>query len=270
MTHKFKELISQENVTQYERWFGAIANELLNKTYLKIKNDVYEIIEAEFYVNEPNHPDLFSHSTEDQKQNGMFCFHKHGPSFKEGSYTGLDIAIGNEQRYGGILIRGIRELNSKKIIDGPSNVVSEILKQFGEGKVRDLAKKLDFSIDGNDIKLVATNSRDKELFRSPRVGLTLKRAAKEKVEFLLKEYRYIKYPELTKKGRYWIIASALINGKPLPLSQHISAKFLELLNSGRDKKINLHHFDHHSSRDDLIELYGAIKFQETIRTKIAS
>jgi len=270
MTQKLKELISQDNVSQYEQWFGAIANELLNKTFLKIKNNVYEIIEAEFYVNEPKHPDLFSHSTEDQKQNAMFCFHKHGPSYKEGSYTGLDIAIGNESRYGGILIRGIRELSSKKIIDGPSNVVSEILKEFGEAKVRDLAKKLDFSIDGNDLKLVATNSREKELFRSPRVGLTLKRAAKEKINFLLKEYRFIKYPELTKKGRHWIIAAALVNNIQIPLPYHIAAKFLELLNSGKGKKINLHHYGHHSSRDDLIELYGAVKHQESLRTKIAS
>jgi len=268
MSESLKKILAQKKITDYDQWFTTIAEELLLRTHLKINGISYEIIEIEFYLNSSDHPDIYSHSTEDQKQNGVFCFHKHGPSYKEGSYTGLDIAIGNEKRYGGILIRGLRKITSKKIIDGPSNVVSEILQAFSENKVRDLVKKIDLQVDGIDLQLIEVGGKTIRLLRSPRVGLTLKRAAPEKINFLLKEYRFIKFPELTKKGRHWIIASALIHNYPLSISNHIASRFLEIINNGRSKKVNLHHYGHHSQRDDLIELYGALTVDKT-RTLLA-
>lgn len=268
MSESLKKILAQKKISDYDQWFTTIAEELLFRTHLKINGTPYEIIEIEFYLNSPDHPDIYSHSTEDQKQNAVFCFHKHGPSFKEGSYTGLDIAIGNEKRYGGILIRGLRKITSKKIIDGPSNVVSEILQVFRESKVRDLVRKIDLDISGKDLQLEEVAGKIVKLLRSPRVGLTLKRAAPEKIKFLLKEYRFIKYPELTKKGRHWIIASALIHNYPLSISNHVASRFLDLINNGRSKKINLHHYGHHSQRDDLIELYGALTLDKT-RTLLA-
>lgn len=274
MTQKLKHLIERKKITDYDKWFSTIAEELLLRTHLKIEGRLYEIIEAEFYINEPHHPDLFSHSTEDQTQNGIFYFHKHGPSYREGNYMGLDLAIGNEERFGGILIRGLKDLETKKIIDGPSNVVSEILKRFGAHKVRELVRRIDRSMEGPDLKLVEGKEkvalREVKLFRCPRVGLTLKKSAPEKIEFLIKDYRFLKYPELTKKGRHWIIASALVHNVPLHVPHHTAARFQELLDSGRNKKVDLHHYNHHSTRDDLIELYGAINYQEVIRTKLAS
>lgn len=254
-------LIAKKKIANYDKWFESIAMELFYHTQFKIKQHEYEFIEVEFYVNCTDHPDVFSHSSDDQKQNGTFCFHKMGKSFKEGNYKGLDIAIGNQDRHGGILIRGLRNCKNGEVIDGPSNVVSEILRYYKTSKVRELDAQIDHALDGKDLTIVETKTDAVTLktnqLKTPRVGLTLKRPAPEKTHFLVKDYRYLKYPELTKKGRHWIIASALLKSHLLKLPPSIMIKYETILNAG--KKLEHHRqikLDHESTLNDFIKLYG--------------
>ncbi|KAF9309449.1 hypothetical protein BGZ91_007421 [Linnemannia elongata] len=53
------------------------------------------------------------------------------------------------------------------------------------------------------------------LIKSPRVGLTLKKTDKERVDYLLKEYRYLNIPEQHSKGKPYIILALHRQGKTL-------------------------------------------------------
>lgn len=254
---KFKQLISREKILDYDSWFEEMSTELFFKLRLKIKNKEYEIIEIEFYINEDLHPDTFSHSTAQQKQNGRFCFHQTGNSYREGNYKGVDIAIGNDKRFGGILIRSLKDCSSGRVIEGPSNVVTEILHLFGHQKVRELVSHIDLDITGLDLSLVSSEEDSRKPFRTPRVGLTLKKDTSKKIHFLVKDYRFIKYPDLIKKGKHWIIASDLLKNKKNHSLSNVQLRYFEWLNKGKQhyhfNKINL---GPDSSVRDFIELYG--------------
>ncbi len=252
-------LIQQDKINNYDHWFELMASELFYNCELKLKNKRYEITEIEFYINEPDYPDVFSHSSEDQKLNGQFCFHRLGQSYKEGNYKGVDIAIGNQERFGGILIRALFNLDTLELIEGPSNVVSEILMAFKYKKVRDLVGHIDLAITGSDLQICKRKNAvvTKPLhLKTPRVGLTLKRPAPEKNQFLVKDYRFLKYPEATKKGRHWIIASALLKSHSLKLPGKVSLRYESLINQGQKKKTSEITLNEESSINDFIEFYG--------------
>lgn len=254
---RIRQLISQEKVNNYDSWFEEISRELFFNLRLKIKNNIYEIIEIEFYINEAGHPDVFSHSTSQQKQNGSFCFHQTGKSYREGNYKGVDIAIGNEKRFGGILIRSLKEISGQRIIEGPSNVVTEILSLYGYKKVRELVPHVDLDMEGNDFCLIDFEEKKHKPFRSPRVGLTLKKDCSKKIHFLVKDYRFIKYPDLIKKGKHWIIASELLKSQKGPSLNNVQLKYYEWLTKGKQH----YHFDKinlgpESTIRDFIEFYG--------------
>lgn len=253
----FRKLIATKKIKQHEEWFEAISFELFCCCRLMIKGRIYEIIEVEFYVNENDHPDVFSHSTIDQKQNGFFCFHRTGTAFREGNYKGVDIAIGSPERFGGILIRSLRDEESGRIIEGPSNVVGEILRLYKVHKVRDLVLQVDLNIEGQDLCLVEHAGPSMRPLRTPRVGLTLKKQQQEKIFFLVRDYRFIKYPEMLKKGRHWIIAALLLRSSAHGLPKGLALKYERWLNRGK-------HHQHFGSiklgpdslLSDFVELYG--------------
>lgn len=91
-----------------ENNFDTMANLLLNKSILVINNTEWRISEIEFYYHSNIHPDNYTHKDENQKRNGEWYFHRqNGKSYKGGTYKGLDISCGNENNYGGILLRSI-------------------------------------------------------------------------------------------------------------------------------------------------------------------
>lgn len=99
-----------ENETHDE--FKEIANMLLNKCAIQTKDSIYRITIIEFYWTSDNHKD---NSTYDRRhanpKTGEWFFH----------YSGVDIALENSalNGHGGILIREIFEINSKKHFKGP-------------------------------------------------------------------------------------------------------------------------------------------------------
>jgi hypothetical protein len=100
--------------------FKRIASELMNHWILKIENSHYRITEIEFYFNSNIHNDNYTHSHELQKKTGSWYFHG----------SGVDITFGNENSYGGILIRALYNLDSKIFTYGPIKVVTELFSNF--------------------------------------------------------------------------------------------------------------------------------------------
>jgi len=95
-----------------ETGFEKIAGDLFNHFAIETANGTYRLTEIEFYWHSPSHPDK---STYERKhvdpQAGEWFFH----------YSGVDIALKNNETggYGGILIRGIYNIESKKLYKGP-------------------------------------------------------------------------------------------------------------------------------------------------------
>ncbi len=93
-----------------EEEFKNIAEILFNKYAIETKDHSYRIVELEFYWNSSTHKDK---STYERKyvdpQQGEWFFH----------YSGVDIALRNENGYGGILIRGLQDINSGDFFKGP-------------------------------------------------------------------------------------------------------------------------------------------------------
>ncbi len=254
MNERLKNTILKKSVKDYEAWFDLLAMEILNRHHFRIRKSLYEITEIEFYIYDDEHPDANSHATLMQKTLLQMAFHTHGSSFKEGSYKGVDISLGHKKRFGGILIRGLKSLKDQRIIDGPSKVVDEILLQFKETKVRNLVLKIDGEIGGRDFEFLSSNETHQHLFKCPRVGLSLKKNPDKKIPYLLKNYRYLKYPHLSKKGRPLLIASAIVHNIQLPLSKKVRSAYEVLLKKGAKKKT--FHLTSHSSVSEFIEYYG--------------
>lgn len=95
-----------------EQEFRGIAEILFNNFAIQNKKSVFRLIEIEFYWNSSSHKDK---STYERKYvdpaTGEWFFH----------YSGVDIALKNEETngYGGILIRSIYDMKSKKPFKGP-------------------------------------------------------------------------------------------------------------------------------------------------------
>ncbi|CAG8496623.1 9579_t:CDS:1 [Ambispora gerdemannii] len=129
----------------YETNFTDIATFLINNTRLYIKQEIYAIIEIEFYLNDNNknnHSDPFAHSHNDQLMLGNFYFHRAGSTgYRGGTRKGLDITFGSvaENIYGGILLRTIQNLKTNEIIEGPSLIVDKIMELCGKDRQRILS-----------------------------------------------------------------------------------------------------------------------------------
>jgi hypothetical protein len=96
--------------------FKRIATELMNYWLIKIEGFRYRIVEIEFYLKSQTHPDKYTHGHVQQKKPG--CWYFHG--------SGVDITFGDENSYGGILIRAIYDIDNTKYTYGPINVITEL------------------------------------------------------------------------------------------------------------------------------------------------
>lgn len=124
--------------TQLEKGFNVVAKLLLLQSNLMVADKAYEFLDIEFYFyNEKIHPDPYSHSFQyassvrkKESVTGSWYFHRFtGMEKYTHTRRGLDITYGDgeKQRYGGILIRSIKNLQDGRVISGPSRVVAEII-----------------------------------------------------------------------------------------------------------------------------------------------
>jgi len=137
-----------------EKSFNQIAEVLNNKYFLKVNNTEIELCDLEFYWNDENaegHQDINTHHH--NYTNGQL--RPHG--------SGYDIALKNDNGYGGILIRGV--INSGIPTYGPIRCADVIFKTGG-----DLLKPGGLSISLVERKIPKNFS----IFATTRVGLVKK------------------------------------------------------------------------------------------------
>ncbi len=165
-----------------KKQFSAIADKLFNNYILVIQEEKYRLTEIEFYytnicseeIEIPDHfpleagipymledfhqtgfphPDPYTHGFGNQHKSDYWYLHSNGKSLKNGNYKGLDLTIGNEGEFsfGGILLRGIRNISGGDYINGPSKVVDRIIQDLKITSINEMADILTLSaLDKNN------------------------------------------------------------------------------------------------------------------------
>ncbi len=100
-------------IDETEIGFKTIANILINHYAIQTHDSVFRMIDLEFYWDSQTHEDKSTYPRNHvNPKAGDWFFH----------YSGVDIALKNENGHGGILIRGIYDTNEKaekRIYKGP-------------------------------------------------------------------------------------------------------------------------------------------------------
>lgn len=202
--NELKNLINQQDISHPEQWFEKVCNSLFYRTLFYIKDRRYKITEAELYLNSQGHPDVYAHGSDDQRMMGLFYFHKRGNSYQEGKIKGIDITFGNQKRIGGILLRGMQNLDDESdYIDGPGRLSQRVIEAFGgkKAKVMDVVPKLDVGIfSRQDMWLEEISGENQIIFKAPRKGLTLSKDVAARLPYFAKLYRYLATPLKTNEG----------------------------------------------------------------------
>lgn len=167
--------INQNGKLSFHDNFLELVTFLMNEKCLLAGETRYRLTELEIYYNDGDkHKDPYIHKNETQKSIGKLYYNGYG----------LDITFGDEEKnvYGGILIRGVKRLDSKcEFINGPANVLKKIMFQSG---------KIDA---GAKIQLIDLETKSdyeqSSVFWSTRIGLTKK--AEDTENYIAKDYRFL-------------------------------------------------------------------------------
>ncbi len=137
-----------------------------------------------------------------------------GKGFKSGSYKGLDIAFGQHGAAAGILLRSIMT-PEHEIINGPSLLVDHILELNSAASIPEFVSDFDLCVE-TPSKLYIKFDRDGDVavYRSARVGLSMKKTDGDRIGFVAKPYRYLTFPERIPKGRDYLIAQLFAERMP--------------------------------------------------------
>ncbi len=168
----------------YKSIFDTYAKDLMLGHSLKYGENKYGITEIEFYYfHRKHHPDPYSHMHDQQQKCGTLYFHG----------SGFDITFGDDDSYGGILIRGIKDRNN--YYDGPISLINTLfgMQNYKADDMRNM------KIDLKNI-LVKQNNTDEQVYDSTRFGLQphpldyelcfVKR--KTEMPYIFRLYRYVK------------------------------------------------------------------------------
>lgn len=174
LTRFLKEINEKETFKSPEEFFASLTDNLMNHLYLAIGESAYRITECEIYYKHSDHQDPYVHCGEQQLTSGQLYLNKAG---------GLDITIGNseDETWGGILIRGIRNLKTGEYTNKITEIVAEVFRALG-------------SIINNDSRIFLAESQPGQMkferpIRSSRVGLIRKENDQE--NFIDRPYRYL-------------------------------------------------------------------------------
>lgn len=201
---------------EIEAWFARIAARMLGSWRLCAGGRKHRFVEIEIYYHGPEHEDPFAHAHPEERERGYWYFHRVGPSYRGGSFKGVDLTFGDGVARGGILLRSL-ETEDGTLVVGPSLCVDHLLKLTGAPSVAALAR----AIDGrpawdpkSPLFIVHADGRERVVFRSRRVGLTLKRHNDAlAVDRISRLYRFLTEPRRVTKGRAELIDALLAEGK---------------------------------------------------------
>ena len=207
LLNKLNEIYKLESHKEIEAQFDEVAKEILNNYLLKINSNKYRITEIEFYYNDEcsinNHPDPYIYKDNIQQSCGKWYFHRKGRG-------GLDITFGKGKSYGGILLRGLQNTKAHyDYIDGPLLVSDRILEKANKiNEMKKIIEKKKIFDSKNSIYLIKMKQLSKStIYKTTRVGLHPKRNEKKWYDFIMKNYRYLIYPEKTCNGKELLILS---------------------------------------------------------------
>ncbi len=208
-------------------WFHRIAERLLNGTQLMVGGLAHRFTEVEMYYHGEGHADPFAHKDPVQLHCGRWYFHRTSGTYRSGSFKGVDLAFGENGNYAGVLIRGLEKPNGE-LIDGPSLLVDYLLDATAAETVARLDKVIGTRVaweSGNPLFIrEADGLEQRSLYRSGRIGLTLKRSGgkKEMQQFVLKPYRYVSQPKKIAKGKPLLVLALHAQGKSIDEIQTIT------------------------------------------------
>lgn len=114
---ELKRLLSasgKSDAESYFDYFKRIAEILMNNCAISKGKNRYEIVEIEFYFFTPDHQDVIVYPRI-LRPAGQWFFHP----------SGVDLTFeSDEKQFGGILIRGVRNIDTGKLTLGPLNCVN--------------------------------------------------------------------------------------------------------------------------------------------------
>lgn len=202
-----------EDQLQLEKGFLEAAKLLLLQCSLMVGNQPFQLLDVEFYFyNEKIQPDPYSHAfqyassvREKQSVTGAWYFHRF-TGIEKYTHTrrGIDLTYGDgeKERFGGILIRAIKNLADGRVINGPSRVVAEIISTMDNPKrLEEIAFDMQAGLAFDPKSLLFFEPLKKErnlpLYSSPRYGLSDKDLFyKEKYYRFFTDLRRVKKPKV--------------------------------------------------------------------------
>jgi 3-methyladenine DNA glycosylase Mpg len=202
---------------ELEGWFDDMAGRLLNGSRLLVGDRGHRFVEIEFYYCGDIHPDPFTHRDPLQLECGRWYFHRTRGTYRSGSFKGIDLTFGDGKAFGGVLIRSI-EAEDGTLIDGPSLCVDYLLRTSGYPDVA----SLDRAIAGRDawdtdspLVLEEAADEEREVYRSARVGLSLKKAvaSSQMPRYVMRPYRYLTEPRRVSKGKAHVVLALHAQGE---------------------------------------------------------
>eukprot|EP00928_Gymnodinium_smaydae_P008932 TRINITY_DN13299_c0_g1_i1.p1 TRINITY_DN13299_c0_g1~~TRINITY_DN13299_c0_g1_i1.p1 ORF type:complete len:342 (+),score=76.93 TRINITY_DN13299_c0_g1_i1:40-1026(+) len=224
-----------------------VATALMKRWQLCAGGERLRIAELEAYVHSATHADPYTHADEGQSTCGVWYFHRHGASFKAGSFKGLDIACGDAEAgvHAGLLIRSVID-SSGKLIEGPSLTVDLLLKLCGKASIAELVDSRapdTLPCEATpELYLEPADGAEGLVHAGARVGLVLRAEAAGKTHssgspaaFCTRAYRFSSVPERLTKFRSGFAAVARLDGNHEVVSKlRIPAKMLDAYTSAVD------------------------------------
>lgn len=139
-----------------ETQFGHIADRLMNEVAVVVDETRFRLTEIEFYLFHPDkHPDPFVHCNERQKTSMQWYFHESG--------YGVDLTFGCDEYYGGILIRGLRNIQSGEPYSGPWKSMYALLSAMKGAEVQQ-SKRFVIEMDSREKRCEVKKTKRKNLW----------------------------------------------------------------------------------------------------------
>lgn len=120
LINRLKKELSVIRTSEIQCYFEHIADLLMNHCVISKDKESYEIVDIEFYLFTPEHQDVITYPRE--ISSGYWFFHP----------SGVDLSIeSNSHTFGGILIRGIRNVkDGNDQVLGPQKCVEVLWDKF--------------------------------------------------------------------------------------------------------------------------------------------
>lgn len=128
-----RELLTDTSGKHLQTAFQTIAEELMCNYVIQKGGRQYVIVEIEFYYYSPEHRDVITYPR--KMEAGRWFFHQSGVDLTFNSFDIEQLVegkfkLGENARFGGVLIRGLRRLDNGDYIFGPQKCVNELWSDF--------------------------------------------------------------------------------------------------------------------------------------------